>query len=375
MNEMELLTRLREEVPLGEPSAQAEGALRTVIRAAGARAPAASRRLAGGRLTARRLTARRITARGTGPARPRGWRPGWRIAVAGGLGVTLGAGLLIAVAHPAGDSRPTAVVTVAELAQGAAAASDQPAYPAGQWFYVRERFAVPPTGIGPVGPADGTLTYWRTAGPAPEIRGPGVTSTKEDTYRPGRTKVWGQEAWLKNGRRTAGQFGTIPAGPGTITFQDLAKLPANPAALAGYLAARARSALGFGIELQFGPERYLFTGFNNHVDRQRTRSGLVFTSICQIFNEYVLPAHLVAELYQVLGALPGVRLDPHATDVAGRSGVAFTLAEGGGRIQLVVDPHDFRVLGINVIGAGWGKATIGDAFLRRVPVSGPWALP
>jgi hypothetical protein len=370
MNEMELLTGLREEVPLGEPCAQAEGALRTAIQAEGAQAPAASRRPPGGRLTARRLT-----ARGAGPSGPRGWRPGWRIAVAGGLGVTLGAGLLIAVAHPAGDSRPTAVVTVAELAQGAAAASDQPAYPAGQWFYVRERFAVPHTGIGPLGTPDGTLTYWRTAGPAPELHGPGVTSTKESTYQPGRTKVWGQEAWRANGRRTAGQFGTIAAGPGTITFQDLARLPANPAALTGYLAARARSAPGFGIELQFGPERYLFTGFNNHADRQRTRSGFVFTSICQIFDEYVLPAHLVAELYRVLGALPGVRLDPHATDVAGRSGVAFTLAEGGGRIQLVVDPHDFRVLGINVIGAGWGKGTIGDAFLRRVPVSGPWAVP
>lgn len=45
------------------------------------------------------------------------------------------------------------------------------------------------------------------------------------------------------------------------------------------------------------------------------------------------------------------------------------------RIQLVVDPHDFRVLGINAIGTGWGKGTIGDAFLRRVPVSGPLALP
>jgi len=178
-----------------------------------------------------------------------------------------------------------------------------------------------------------------------------------------------------NGRRTAGQFSTIAAGPGTITFQDLAKLPANPAALAGYLAARARSAPGFAIELQFGPERYLLTGFNNHADRQRTRSGLVFTSICQIFNEYVLPAHLVAELYRVLGALPGVRLDPHATDVAGRSGVAFTLTEGGGRIQLVVDPHDFRVLGINAIGTGWGKGTIGDAFLRRCRLPAPGHCP
>ena len=108
MNEMELLTRLRAEVPLGEPSAQAEGALRTAIQAEGAQAPAASRRLAGSRLTARRLA-----ARGAGPSGPRGWRPGWRIAVAGGLGVTLGAGLLIALAHPAGDSRPTAAGTVA----------------------------------------------------------------------------------------------------------------------------------------------------------------------------------------------------------------------------------------------------------------------
>jgi hypothetical protein len=295
--------------------------------------------------------------------------------VAGGLGVALGAGLLVAQAKPSGDSPQLAIVTVAELARGAAAAKDQPAYPSRQWFYVQERFAVPHTGIGPVGPADGTLTYWRTAGPAPEIHGPGVTSTKEDTYRPGRTKVWGQEAWLNNGRRTAGQFGTIGAGPGTITFQDLGKLPANPGALAGYLVAKARSAPGFGIELQFGPERYLFTGFNDHTDRQRTRTGLVFTSICQIFNEYVLPAHLTAELYRVLGDLPGVRLDRNATDVAGRRGVAFTLAEGGGRIQLVVDPHDFRVLGINAIGTGWGKATIGDAFLRRVPISGPWVLP
>ena len=39
MNEMELLTRLREEVPLGEPCAQAEGALRTAIQAEGAQAP------------------------------------------------------------------------------------------------------------------------------------------------------------------------------------------------------------------------------------------------------------------------------------------------------------------------------------------------
>jgi hypothetical protein len=117
------------------------------------------------------------------------------------------------------DARPWLYGIATNLIGRHRRSSDQPAYPAGQWFYVRERFAAPQAGLGPGSRAAGTLTYWRTAGPAPELHGPGVTSTKESTYRRGRTKVWGQEAWLANGRRTAGQVSAIAAGPGGSLFR------------------------------------------------------------------------------------------------------------------------------------------------------------
>ena len=157
MNEMDLLTRLREEVPHGV-SPHAEYLFRTAL----AENPGAERAWVA--CPRRWLTRRRLSllagARGlTLLAGVRGPRPRWRLAVVAPLVTGLAAGLAAALVvvsgpatHPA--AAPTATVAARLLADQAAtaAASGQPVRP-GQWVY-RKTGGAPDTRI---------LENWSTA--------------------------------------------------------------------------------------------------------------------------------------------------------------------------------------------------------------------
>jgi hypothetical protein len=144
MNEMDLLTRFRAEVPLGV-SPHAEELFRAGMTDHATERPVAP--------PPRRLLAR--------------IRMPWRLAIAG-VAAGLAAGLLIAV-QPSRPPAPTAVqpsgqpVLTAKLLadRAAAAALAGPTVPAGQWVYQRTLFyqASPPAGM----PARLTQSSWETA--------------------------------------------------------------------------------------------------------------------------------------------------------------------------------------------------------------------
>jgi hypothetical protein len=46
-----------------------------------------------------------------------------------------------------------------------------------------------------------------------------------------------------------------------------------------------------------------------------------FDAIEDMITSYVMPPQLTAELYRALGDIPGVTVDEHAVDVAGRPGI------------------------------------------------------
>jgi hypothetical protein len=367
MTEMDLLTKFRDEIPLSEPSRHAESVLATAIQ--GARRP--------GVMTRRRLPAR-LLPRGTGASGTRRLGPAWRLGLAGGLGVALAAGLLAVQATPFGDSPPAAIATAAELAQRAAtAAQDQPAYPAGQWFYQQQRFAQAfPASIGtPLDlrpPASGTVTFWRTAGQVPiQVNGqPAGSSVKEE--------------WLSKGRLVSGNFPSGAAGavilPGVIAYQDVIKLPASPQALISVLAASAPA--DPGIPVQFDPVYTRPGGIKVSLAEPPVMPpppGLpsavrVFNAIGQIFALYVLRPSLAAELYRALGDLPGVSVH-NATDIAGRAGVAFTMSSSFVHLEIILNSTDFRFTGITFAAAPPTSQVTGLAILRLVPVSAPGMQP
>jgi hypothetical protein len=99
---------------------------------------------------------------------------------------------------------------------------------------------------------------------------------------------------------------------------------------------------------------------------------------------------VAAELYHALAAIPGVAVNANATDVAGRRGVAFTLAPTpGGTVpaggftggtaasdagEIILDPRDYHLLGYATLTPG-GQPLKAVAILRQAFVSGRGVQP
>jgi hypothetical protein len=308
MNELDLLTRFRAEVP-HSVSPHAEHLLRTGM-----------------------LQDHSAQRHGFNPLRkPRvkhgvaSRRPIWQFALVTPLAAGLAAAAVLA-AIPGGS--PPAALTVKLLADRAAAAAlSGPSVPAGQWIYRQVRYKSFDTG--PQGNQHQAFTenLWFTAA--------------------------GKEGYA-GGHYVSMTFGL----PAELSYARLSSLPADPAALERYLA---------GLDAG-APSTPL------------ARSGLVFDYITAMLWEYQLPPRLTAELYHALADTPGVTVDPHATDAAGRPGVAFVLSgDGYWDSELVLSPSGYRFMGLSsaVDNPTPGRVTHQSAFaiLRTALVARPGDVP
>jgi hypothetical protein len=330
MNEMDVLTRLRAEVPAAVSPRAEEKYL------AGARAPARDR-----------TGARRATAFSRTAARLRAIPVRWRLAIAGGLTLALTAGLLGAATAHLGGGKPPASANAADLlaTRAAAAAAARPAVSPGQWIY-RQRLD-------------------RTLGHGMLCLSPGrhpVSGTCPS--RPLKFEGWStadgtRSAWFYGGKLIRGGGAPVP-----VRYADLGTLPRDPAAIVAYIAKKWAYPKTGG-----GPASAAFQG------------------ISALLDNYVLPPTVAAELYRALAGIPGVTVNPHATDLAGRHGPAFTLRvkdrPGYDVFELILDPHTYTLMGFTEATHG---VTTRDrhvhlvfgsevAILRQMPVSGPGVRP
>jgi hypothetical protein len=325
MNETDLLARLREEIPLEEASPKAERLFLAGLDDAPS-GPGSTRRAM---------------------ARWRGGRPhlGWRLALASGLAAAVAAAVVVAVSHSGGAG---GTITVRELAYRAAAAAErQPQVRPKQWVYWKETRSRARSSIFQVWTtADSTKAAFVAHGKVHPIHFPGgggqFIGQPEGSPLPGR------------GTTTGGETGTIP-----VKYADLGSLPRSPQALLRYLS---------NLPL---PHR---SGWGPAPVRE-------FVIIEELLTTYVMPPHLTAELYRALGEIPGVTIDTHAADVAGRPGIGFlhSVQPAAGAEEIIIDPHTYRLMGTGT----WGRPSPGSAprvlngvaYLQMALVRGPGVMP
>jgi len=335
MNETELLARLRAEIPLEEASPEAERLfLAGLARTPGD--PGISRRTTGGRPGAGRSPlARRLT-------------------VAGGLTMAAAAAVAVAVVmaapHPAGTAGP---MTVRELAyRAAAAAGRQPQVRPGQWVYWKEKTTL----------SHSAFEVWTTANPTKAAivdHGHVYSLNMRLDGIPGGEQYIGQpEGALippagrtPGGPRTdfTGETGTIP-----VSYAGLSSLPRSPGALLRYLAH-----LNLPHRSLWGPP----------AERE-------FDFIEDMLTSYVMPPQRTAELYRALGAIPGVTVDEHAADLAGRHGLGFisTAMADKSTSEIIVNPRTYQLMGQSDFGPSH-HLDYGTAILSEALVSGPGVQP
>ncbi|MGN6792464.1 MAG: CU044_5270 family protein, partial [Streptosporangiaceae bacterium] len=148
-------------------------------------------------------------------------------------------------------------------------------------------------------------------------------------------------------------LGIIP-----IRYADLSKLPGSPHALVRYLG-------------------------HLRLPKSGPPAARAFRVIVELIQTYVMPPQLTAELYRALADIPGVTVDNHAIDVAGRHGVgfAFDISPGSGtKEELVLNRHSYHLRAVQIVrdkrGPN-GRVVIdsGTAILRMALVNGPGVLP
>jgi hypothetical protein len=108
-------------------------------------------------------------------------------------------------------------------------------------------------------------------------------------------------------------------------------------------------------------------------------SFLEFRRISDLLISYVMPPRLTAELYRALADIPGVTVDTHAVDAAGRRGVAFAVTAVGETDKIIMNPRTFRLMGTEIVydaSGGYPAQVSGEtAILRMALASGPGVRP
>jgi hypothetical protein len=109
-----------------------------------------------------------------------------------------------------------------------------------------------------------------------------------------------------------------------------------------------------------------------------------FGGITGTLASYVVPPKVAAVLYRALADIPGVTVDQHAVDAAGRVGPAFVLTDpdypgGGWTTELFLNPHTYQLTGTAERFPAKcecpSPGTGGTAIVRQAFVSGPGVRP
>jgi hypothetical protein len=302
-------------------------------------------------VTAARARLDRAT-RGTGTSRWHAPRRPWRLAAAAGLAAAVAAGIVTAQVIAPGGTSPAGALTVRELAYRAAAgAAQQPAVRPGQWVFWREKTAGRHCGAG-----CGIFHVWTTADPqkaAWVYRGKVVSIVPGPV---GHVPFVGQpQPSIVPQDRGGGWAVGITGGKIPVSYAGLGSLPRDPGALDRYLG-----------QLNL-PHR---SGWGSAAARE-------FTIIEMMLTSYVMPPRLTAELYRALSDIPGVTVNDHAMDVAGRPGIGFIspALPGAGNTEIILDPRTYRLRGDNVLWGPRHQLLNGTAILRQALVSGPGVWP
>lgn len=331
MNEMDLLSRLRDEVPLTEPSANAQRAFRAGLAGTGSTRNIRSRRartgapprsgrfpmLAGATALAVGVTAGIVVLALPSASRPSASRPS--TALPTGSATT-------ARATPTGTTLPIPGTTRSAqlLADTAAnAVLSQPAVNASQWVYRNMEF------------------YHQ---PIPGARHQFREYNVENTW---------MMADGDHFTTTGSEFGLMDEAP--VSYGQLDWLPANPAALDAYIA---------------------HLSYPNPNATTANKATAEFDGVAGLLTDYVLPPKLTAELFHALADIPTVYGKSNVKDIAGQVGVAFIKPYNAQSVneEIILSPTDYRVLGR----ADWQAHVItmqGEAFLAQALVSGPGKLP
>lgn len=350
-DEMELLTRLRDEVPVAETAPDARWAFRASL--AGAE----------GKRRARRP--QWLGARASIAPRTVGRVPIMAGATAVAVGVTAG---IVALALPSGGHPPAA-------AAGEAAHSGAPASGGG------------PSSAGSASPSASTpLTAQLLADFAANaaLSQPAVKPTQW-VYReielhrqplPSfihakfhlRTVVV-ENTWTKADGAGFTTTGTLFEGVGSeVSYQQIGSLPTNPAALDTYLA---------------------HLSYPNPNATIANKATAEFSNIEDMLTSFVLPPALQAELFHALADVPTVIAEPSVKDVGGQSGPAFILPQNGQSVnqEIILSPGSYQLLAtadwetgghwVQRPGGGWSGPVLSTetAVLKQAFVSGPDKLP
>jgi hypothetical protein len=355
MNDLQELTEMRAEVTGWPPGdlRHARDLLIAEISAAGQASPA--------RRAARARRIGRIAGGGLADRHGRIWP---RAALAGATAVAaataITAGLIAGSpgrprpgGHPAGGAAVIDVAYVLGRAASAAAAAHQPVPRPGQFIYVSSVA----TNLGQqmtIGSPD--VSSWlsrndRQIWLSVDGRKAGVVRIVQGAYE---QLPWGATPPPINGSRV--QWDPLPAStcpgkaPARFTYEFLTTLPTDPARLR--------------------------TWIYQHKDGGLRADAQAWADIGDLLREMLVPPKLAAALFHVAATIPGVTVDKHATDAAGRSGIAVARYDSGFKAdaELIFDPRSYQFLGEGsalakpVAGEGPAGTVIGSTAQLQVSV-------
>ncbi len=293
------------------------------------------------------------------------------------------AGGVLATAEPA-------AVKVLTTAAVAAARTHEPPFGPGKYWYVRERGTQVGTNFDQAGSPksffwrrphdnetwwalDGETRYRETLGRA-QLLG---SAERAVWVANGRPKLPGPEVRTYEERLRDRSDGWLP-----LTYQQIVKLPTDPARLSDVLSERLYAGQPMAsCEEPADWDRRSPLGPCPHrpvtdVDR--------FGAIVFLVTHYPLPAQLRSALYQALTRLDGIELTGEITDLVGRRGVGVTIGSPDRsrvprRTVLIFDPATGRLLGSRSVLAaevpGWrltpGTVMEETAFVETAVVDSP----
>jgi hypothetical protein len=348
MNEMDLLTRLRDEVPLTDPSPNAQRAFRAGV---------AGLADAGRHRRTRRPRLRALSFHGRMPL------------IAGATAVAVGvtAGLVV-LALPS-DGRPSTAARAGSTVPIKDTAPTATTVPTATTAPTRNTAPTLPTGTATT-PISAQLLADVAASAV--LAQPAVKPTQW-VYRKVENSTWLPPGLAQRQHRSrwvtvestwemadgAHWYSPGPSqgavGP-DLPYSQIGSLPANPVALDAYLA---------------------HLDYPNANATTANKATAEFSNIEEMLAVWVLPPKLTAELYHALADIPTVIAETNVKDIAGQVGLAFILPQNGQSMneEIFLRRSDYRMLGDSVWLTGGPVVLHAQAVLAQAFVSGSGKLP